>query len=91
MDIGNAGIFSIIPPIVAIVLALVTKEVVFSLMIGILSGSVIYAAMAGLGFVGVFTTTAELMASKLGSNINMILFLVFLGILVTLITKAGGS
>ncbi|MEI3339296.1 MAG: Na+/H+ antiporter NhaC family protein [Eubacterium sp.] len=91
MDIGNAGIFSIIPPIVAIVLALVTKEVVFSLMIGILSGSVIYAAMAGLGFVGVFTTTAELMASKLGSNINMILFLVFLGILVTLITKAGGA
>ena len=88
---GNAGIFSLIPPIVAIVLALLTKEVVFSLMAGILSGSIIYAAMAGIGFTGVFTTTAELMASKLADNVSMILFLCFLGILVTLITKAGGS
>ncbi len=88
---GNAGFLSIIPPIVAIVLALLTKEVIFSLMIGILSGTAIYAALAGLGFTGVFTTTMELMANKLGENVNMILFLCFLGILVTLVTRAGGS
>ena len=35
----NAGILSIVPPVVAIVLALVTKEVVFSLVLGILSGT----------------------------------------------------
>ncbi len=87
----NAGIFSIIPPIVAIVLALTTKEVVFSLIVGILSGSVIYAIMMNLGFVGIFTTTIELMSSKLGDNAAMILFLCFLGIMVTLITKAGGA
>ena len=39
----NAGILSIVPPVVAIVLALVTKEVVFSLVLGILSGTTIYA------------------------------------------------
>ena len=37
----NAGILSIVPPVVAIVLALVTKEVVFSLVLGILSGTTI--------------------------------------------------
>lgn len=88
---GNAGFLSILPPIIAIVLALTTKEVVFSLMAGILSGTVIYACMAGLGFVGVFTTTANILAEKLGENVSMILFLCFLGILITLITKAGGS
>lgn len=88
---GNAGFLSLIPPIIAIVLALTTKEVVFSLLAGVLSGSIIYACMAGIGFTGVFTTTVEIMSTKLGENISMILFLCFLGILVTLITKAGGS
>jgi len=87
----TAGIFSIIPPVIAIVLALTTKEVVFSLIVGILSGSVIYAIMMNLGFVGVFTTTMQLMADKLSDNGAMILFLCFLGILVMLITKAGGA
>lgn len=48
----NAGILSIVPPVVAIVLALVTKEVVFSLVLGILSGTTIYAFSTGTGIVG---------------------------------------
>lgn len=51
----NAGILSIVPPVVAIVLALVTKEVVFSLVLGILSGTTIYAFSTGTGIVGIST------------------------------------
>lgn len=88
---GNAGILSLIPPILAIVLALTTKEVVFSLLLGVLAGSVIYSFMNGLGFIGIFTTTADIMTDKISGNVSLILFLCFLGILVTLISKAGGS
>lgn len=88
---GNAGFLSLIPPIIAIILALKTKEVVFSLMVGVISGTTIYACMAKIGFTGVFTTTATIMTTKLSENVSMILFLCFLGILITLITKTGGA
>ena len=87
----DAGFLSIIPPIVAIVLALVTKEVIFSLLLGVFSGTIIYSALAGLGPFGVLSTTVEIMIDKFGANADMILFLCFLGILVILITKAGGA
>lgn len=87
----DVGILSILPPVVAIVLALITKEVIFSLILGILSGTTIYAFSTGTGIVGVFDTTATLMADKLGGNTTMIIFLCLLGILVALVNKAGGS
>lgn len=88
---GNAGFWSLVPPIIAIVLALITKEVVFSLILGILSGTVIYAVIMDLGFAGVFSTTVTIMSDKLGSNASMIIFLCLLGVLVALVTRAGGS
>lgn len=87
----SVGILSIIPPLVAIVLALVTKEVVFSLVLGILSGTAIYAFSTGTGIVGMFDTTMSLMTTKLSENTSMIMFLCLLGILVALINRAGGS
>ncbi len=67
---------SVLPPIVAIVLALITKEVVFSLVLGILSGTVIYSFAHGDGFVGIFDTTTTLMGDKLAENTSMIYFCV---------------
>lgn len=87
----NAGIWSIIPPIIAIILALITKEVVFSLILGILSGTIIYSLLTGLGFMGFFDTLVRLMCDKLADNTSLILFLCMLGILVALVTRAGGS
>lgn len=87
----NVGILSILPPVVAIVLALVTKEVVFSLILGVLSGTTIYALYNGTGIVGIFDTTATLMTDKLSGNATMIIFLCLLGILVALVNRAGGS
>lgn len=95
MEHVDAGIFSIIPPLIAIGLALITKEVISSLIIGILSGTLIYSILITDGFFNVsfktFEVTAKLMSDKLGENAAILIFLAFLGALVVVITKAGGS
>jgi Na+/H+ antiporter NhaC len=91
MESVSVGIWSIAPPIIAIALALITKQVIFSLLLGIVSGTVIYSVAAGLGVIGVFTTTIDLMITKLSDNAAMVIFLAILGVLVALVTRAGGS
>ncbi|MGL5675643.1 MAG: Na+/H+ antiporter NhaC family protein [Cellulosilyticaceae bacterium] len=91
MEAIDVGLLSILPPIIAIVLALVTKEVISSLIVGILSGTLIYAFNTGGGVVKAIDVTFTLMAEKLGANASIILFLGFLGALVAVITMAGGS
>ena len=59
------GILSIVPPIVAIALALITKEVITSLLIGILSGGLIYT---GGNIIAALETVFDLMGTKLGDN-----------------------
>ena len=91
MESVSVGLWSILPPLVAIVLALLTKEVIFSLACGIFSGAVIYAVAANLGVAGVFSSVSDLMIEKMGGNAALLLFVVLLGALVAVITKAGGS
>lgn len=91
MDPVNVGLLSVLPPIIAIGLALITKEVISSLLIGIFVGTFTYSFAAGKGFMGGITTMFELMSKKLGENATMILFLAFLGVLVVLVTSAGGA
>lgn len=91
MEAVQVGFLSLLPPIIAIALALATKEVISSLMVGILSGAVIYVVNIGGGVVDVFQTTFSLMGSKMADNINILLFLCILGALVAVITNAGGS
>lgn len=85
-----ATFVSLLPPIIAIVLALITKEVYMSLFIGILSGSLIYTMFNPVQTV---TKTFDTIIAKLadGWNVGIIIFLVILGIMVSLINKAGGS
>lgn len=91
MEAIDVGILSILPPIIAIALALITKEVISSLLVGIFFGTFTYAFASGLGFMGGIDATFTLMASKIGDNAMMILFLALLGILVVLVTAGGGS
>lgn len=95
MEAINVGFLSLIPPLIAIILALKTKEVISSLIIGILSGTLIYSINVADGFLNVGTKTIEvtmgLMAEKLADNVAIIIFLGLLGALVMVITKAGGS
>ncbi|GHT77132.1 Na+/H+ antiporter [Spirochaetia bacterium] len=90
-EAAQVGILSILPPVIAISLALITKEVIFSLLLGIMSGTLIYSLAMGLGFVGAFHVTTGLMITKVGGNSAMVIFLAMLGALVALITRAGGS
>ncbi len=79
---------SVLPPIIAIALALITKEVISSLLIGIFAGALIYS---GGNIIHMVTTTFEIMGSRIGSNVNILIFLGLLGSLVVVVTKAGGS
>ena len=85
-----ATIFSLLPPLIAIVLALITKEVYSSLFIGILSGALIYS---NLNLWGMVTNSFDVMVGKLADswNVGILVFLVVLGMMVSLINKAGGS
>lgn len=84
----SAAWLSILPPIVAIVLALITKEVISSLLFGILMGSLIYSNGS---LIGMITNAFGIMGNKMGENVNIIIFLALLGAIVVIVTKGGGS
>ena len=86
-----ATIWSLVPPVVAIVLALITKEVYSSLFVGILIGVVFWSGFKPEatilhvfqdGVVGVLTDSY---------NMGILVFLVILGVMVCMMNKAGGS
>ena len=85
-----ATFWSLLPPIIAIVLALISKQVYASLFVGILSGALIYSNFNPWGMV---TDTFTVMIGKIsdGWNVGILVFLVTLGMMVALINKAGGS
>lgn len=86
-----ASFWALVPPIVAIVLALITKEVYSSLFIGILVGGIFYS-----GFEFETTITHIFQDGIIGVlsdsyNVGILVFLVILGTMVCLMNKAGGS
>ena len=86
--------WSLVPAIVAIALALFTKEVYSSLFIGIVIGGIFYAIDAASGFTGFLTHIFnDGMIAQLSDsyNVGIIIFLVILGIMVAMMNKAGGS
>lgn len=91
---AKGTLWSLFPPVIAIGLALITKEVYSSLFVGILSGGIIYAVASGTGFEGTFKTVVQdgLITNLSNAyNVGILVFLVVLGIIVVLMNKAGGS
>ena len=108
-----AQILVLLPPIIAIGLALITKEVYSSLFIGVLVGAFIFVLSGGVSDAGVgffvpdsggtfqwhfsimetVETTFDTIVGSLADtdHIGILIFLVLLGMLVALVTKAGGS
>lgn len=83
--------WSLLPPIIAIALALITKEVYTSLFVGILVGGLLYS---GFNFEGtlVHVFNDGIVASVASpSNVGILVFLVILGTMVVMMNKAGGS
>lgn len=106
MEYNMIGTFwSLLPPVVAITLALKTKEVYSSLFTGIVLGAILYCISVGSGFEGFLThlfnnTVGEGADAKSYGlihclsnpwNVGILVFLVMLGSIVSLMNKAGGS
>ena len=86
-----ATFWALVPPVVAIGLALITKEVYSSLFIGVLMGGILYS---GFSFEGTITHIFEDgMINVLSDsyNVGILIFLVILGAMVCLMNRAGGS
>ena len=86
---GDGTIWALLPPIIAISLALITKEVFSSLFIGILSGAILAADFSPLKTVDTIVGTG--LISAVADTAGIFIFLVELGFLVVLVNKAGGS
>ena len=91
MEPYYAGALSLVPPVIAVALALLTKEVFSSLIIGILSGTLIYTIGMGQDFVVVNTVQNALTVMVNKIDFNIIIFCSVLGSIVYVIAMAGGS
>lgn len=105
MDVANlpedyqsrfyATFVSLLPPLVAIALALITKEVYSSLFVGIAAGAILYSnGNMELALNTVLFNASDNgggMLTKIAGNAGILVFLVLLGILVALMNKTGGS
>ncbi|MBO5223755.1 MAG: Na+/H+ antiporter NhaC family protein [Clostridia bacterium] len=88
VDKTNGSFWALLPPIIAIGLALITKEVYSSLFIGIISGAIL---ASGFDFLGTMDNTVNSLTGAVAGTAGIFVFLVELGILVALVNKAGGS
>ena len=86
-----ATVWALVPPVVAIVLALITKEVYSSLFIGIIVGGFFYSGGNPVGALNHIFGEGMILQLSDSYNVGILIFLVFLGILVALMNKAGGS
>lgn len=91
-----ATFWALVPPLVAIILALVTKEVYSSLFIGIVIGGLFYGNIFQQGFSfekSVLHIFEDGLVGVLSDpyNVGILIFLVVLGIMVSMMNKAGGS
>ena len=90
MNVINTA-WSLLPALIAIVLALITKEVYSSLFIGILVGGVLYAGFSLSGVLEHVFVDGMVGQLSDGWNVGILVFLVILGAMVMLMNRAGGS
>ena len=88
MEFVNTG-WALLPPIVAIVLALITKETYTSLFVGIVVGGLLVAGFAPVATINTIVNDGLIQA--VSDNAGIFIFLVMLGIMVALVNVAGGA
>ena len=81
--------WALLPPIIAIVLALITKEAYSSLFIGVIIGAMFYSGFSPIGTLD--TALNDGFIAAISDNAGIFLFLVLLGIIVALVNMSGGS
>ena len=85
----RGSLWALLPPIIAIGLALITKEVYSSLFAGIVAGALLYSDFSFTGTIDAITSDG--LISAVSGSAGIFIFLVELGVIVALINKAGGS
>ena len=80
--------WALIPPLITVVLAMVTKEVYSALIIGVFAGALLFT---GFDFLGSINTMFSIITTAIGENAFLLVFLVLLGIFVSMINKSGAS
>ncbi len=88
MEFANT-FWALVPPLVAIILALITKETYSSLFVGIVVGALLVTGFAPIGTLD--TMINEGFVPAISNNAGIFMFLVILGIMVALVNAAGGS
>jgi tetracycline resistance efflux pump len=86
-----ATFWALVPPVVAIVLALITKEVYSSLFVGILVGGLFYSGFSFEGTITHIFNNGFVSVLSDSYNVGILIFLVILGAMVSLMNRAGGS
>ena len=86
-----ATAWAVLPPLIAIALALITKEVYSSLFLGVLTGAILYAGADFDGIVNHVLNDGLIASLSDGWNVGILIFLVILGIIVALMNLSGGS
>ena len=86
-----ATFWALVPPVVAIALALITKEVYSSLFLGILVGGLLYSGFSFEGTVTHIFQGGIISVLSDSYNVGILIFLVILGAMVCMMNKAGGS
>lgn len=84
----EASVLALIPPILAIIIALITKEVNLSLIIGIVTGCLIYCDFNLFQSVD---TMFSIMSSKVYGNMGVLAFIILLGMIVYLMNLSGAT
>ena len=83
--------WSLVPPVIAIALALITKEVYSSLFIGIITGALLYSGYSFEGTLNHIFNDGVIAVLSDSYNMGILVFLVILGIMVQLMNRTGGS
>ena len=86
-----ATFWALVPPVVAIGLALITKEVYSSLFIGVLMGGILYSSFSFEGTITHIFEDGMINVLSDSYNVGILIFLVILGTMVCLMNRAGGS
>ena len=84
----NATAWALLPPVLAIIISLITKEVNLSLFVGIIVGAMIYT---GGNLFSAVSTMFEIMGNKVQGNMGVLIFIVLLGMIVHLMNLSGAT
>ena len=91
MEPVDAGFLSVLPPLVALVLAFITKEVITSILSGVFVGTITYTVMKRLPIYNAISIVISLLVEKMSEEMEMVIFITLLGGLIIIMKNSGGA